>query len=582
MIENGASNMKAAASVASPSSAELSFEGQGLKLNNANDAKDVVAKIKATKNITTLTFSGNTVGIDAAQVIGQALEEHSELKYAHWKDIFTTREKTEIPPALKHLSRGLMTANVRLVELDLSDNAFGPIGMEGIVDLLKSPSCFTLQELKLNNTGCGVTGGKLLAKTLMECYKLSGGKLALRKFILGRSRQENAGATALAEVFKAMGSLEEVVMPQNGIYFEGLTALADAFSNNPNLRILNMNDNTFTVKGAKAMASALRKLNNLEILNLGDCLLKSGGTKLICRALTGRHPNLTELVLDSNEIRLKGGLEIVKAVEDKTNLQKLSFDANQFGASGLKQILQKLSDIGKRDIIGETDDNEEPDSDEEDPDVSDEEETEPETAKPQSSSTSIFGGSPKPGASIFGGTSSSSSIFGGQANNTSFKPAGNLFTAAPPQGASVFGSSTPSASIFSKPADSSTAEKPQSTSNIFAPLSGEAASSSKPTFAFGTGAPPSSSICGGSATSSSSLFGGAAAAVKTEEAPSQPDSSTGSIFGSGNKSTVAFDFKSLATDGKGFSTASEDFRFAGAGSSLFGKKASAKGDDEEG
>jgi hypothetical protein len=33
-----------------------------------------------------------------------------------------------------------------------------------------------------------------------------------------------------------MGSLEEVVMPQNVIYFEGLTALAEAFSHNPNLR----------------------------------------------------------------------------------------------------------------------------------------------------------------------------------------------------------------------------------------------------------------------------------------------------------------------------------------------------------
>ena len=563
---------------------ELSFDGQGLKLNTAEDAAGVCDKIVSHGDMHTLTFSGNTIGIEAAGAIGQALEKHPELRRAHWKDMFTGRMKTEIPPALVNMTRGIMVAQARLVELDLSDNAFGPVGMEGLVTFLKSPSCFSLRELKLNNTGCGVTGGKMLANLLLDCYERSkavGHPLALKVFILGRSRQENEGATALAKVFKLMGSLEEVVMPQNGIYFEGLTALADAFSNNPNLRILNMNDNTFTVKGAKAMASALRKLNNLEILNLGDCLLKSGGTKLICRALTGRHPNLTELVLDSNEIRLKGGLEIVKAVEDKTNLQKLSFDANQFGASGLKQILQKLSDIGKRDIIGETDDNEEPDSDEEDPDVSDEEETEPETVKPQSSSTSIFGGSPKPGASIFGGTSSSSSIFGGQANNTSFKPAGNLFTAAPPQGASVFGSSTPSASIFSKPADSSTAEKPQSTSNIFAPLSGEAASSSKPTFAFGTGAPSSSSIFGGSATSSSSLFGGAAAAVKTEEAPSQPDSSTGSIFGSGNKSTAAFDFKSLATDGKGFSTASEDFRFAGAGSSLFGKKASAKGDDEE-
>jgi len=71
-------------------------------------------------------------------------------------------------------------ANAQLVELDLSDNAFGPIGMDGIAELLKSPSCFTLQELRLNNTGCGITGGKLLAKTLMECYENSGNKLALK------------------------------------------------------------------------------------------------------------------------------------------------------------------------------------------------------------------------------------------------------------------------------------------------------------------------------------------------------------------------------------------------------------------
>ena len=121
------------------------------------------------------------------------------------------------------------------------------------------------------------------------------------------------------------------------------------------------------------MASALEKLNKLEILNLGDCLLKSNGTKLICKALSGRHPNLRELDLDSNEIRLNGGLEIVKAIQDKNKLEKLGIDANQFGESGLKQLLKKISEIGKEDIVGETEDNEEPDSDEEDLDVSDDE-----------------------------------------------------------------------------------------------------------------------------------------------------------------------------------------------------------------
>merc|ERR1719445_2972328 len=355
---------------------ELSFEGQGLKLNTAEDAADVAAKISSHGPMHVLTFSANTIGIEAAGAIGKALEKHPEFRRAHWKDMFTGRMKTEIPPALVNLTRGIMTAQARLVELDLSDNAFGPVGMEGLKTFLKSPSCFSLQELKLNNTGCGVTGGKMLAGLLLDCYNKSmaiGHPLALKVFILGRSRQENEGATALAQVFKLMGSLEEVVMPQNGIYHEGLTALADAFASNPNLKILNMNDNTFTAKGAKAMASALKKLNNLEILNLGDCLLKSGGAKLICNALKGRHPNLKEFVLDSNEIRLKGGLNIVKAVKNKSDLVKLSIDANQFGAAGLKKIMEKLEEIGKKDIVGDTEDNEEPDSDEEDPDVSDDE-----------------------------------------------------------------------------------------------------------------------------------------------------------------------------------------------------------------
>ena len=54
-----------------------------------------------------------------------------------------------------------MGAGCQLVELDLSDNAFGPNGIVGLVDLLKSSNCFSLQELKLNNNGLGITGGKV-------------------------------------------------------------------------------------------------------------------------------------------------------------------------------------------------------------------------------------------------------------------------------------------------------------------------------------------------------------------------------------------------------------------------------------
>lgn len=59
------------------------------------------------------------------------------------------------------LGSGIMSSGSRLTELDLSDNAFGPDGVKGIEQLLKSPSCHSLRELRLNNCGMGIGGGKV-------------------------------------------------------------------------------------------------------------------------------------------------------------------------------------------------------------------------------------------------------------------------------------------------------------------------------------------------------------------------------------------------------------------------------------
>lgn len=102
---------------------------------------------------------------------------------------------------------GLVKAGARLVVLDLSDNAFGPIGVDGLASLLRSSSCYALEELRLNNNGLGITGGKLLAGALMDCFISStkeGKSLALKVFIAGRNRLENKGAEALSDVFSVL------------------------------------------------------------------------------------------------------------------------------------------------------------------------------------------------------------------------------------------------------------------------------------------------------------------------------------------------------------------------------------------
>lgn len=61
----------------------------------------------------------------------------------------------------RFLGSGLDLANARLKVLDLSDNAFGPIGMQGLASLLRSVACHSLQELRLNNNGLGITGAQV-------------------------------------------------------------------------------------------------------------------------------------------------------------------------------------------------------------------------------------------------------------------------------------------------------------------------------------------------------------------------------------------------------------------------------------
>ncbi|XP_075816195.1 ran GTPase-activating protein 1 isoform X2 [Microtus pennsylvanicus] len=377
---------------------QLSFKGKSLKLNTAEDAKDVIKEIEDFDGLEALRLEGNTVGVEAAKVIAKALEKKSELKRCHWSDMFTGRLRSEIPPALISLGEGLITAGAQLVELDLSDNAFGPDGVRGFEALLKSPACFTLHELKLNNCGMGIGGGKILAAALTECHRKSsaqGKPLALKVFVAGRNRLENDGATALAEAFGIIGTLEEVHMPQNGINHPGVTALAQAFSINPLLRVINLNDNTFTEKGAVAMAETLKTLRQVEVINFGDCLVRSKGAVAIADAVRGGLPKLKELNLSFCEIKRDAALVVAEAVADKAELEKLDLNGNALGEEGCEQlqevldsfnmakVLASLSDDEGEDEEEEDEEGEEDDDDDEEEDEDEDEEEEDEDEEPQ-------------------------------------------------------------------------------------------------------------------------------------------------------------------------------------------------------
>ena len=65
-----------------------------------------------------------------------------------------------------------MNAWACLTELDLSDNAMGPTGVEPIVKLLTSSSLYSIKVLKFNNNGLGIKGGKVGNIWLYLCGQL--------------------------------------------------------------------------------------------------------------------------------------------------------------------------------------------------------------------------------------------------------------------------------------------------------------------------------------------------------------------------------------------------------------------------
>ncbi|KAK5880877.1 hypothetical protein CesoFtcFv8_021739 [Champsocephalus esox] len=348
---------------------ELSFKGLGLKLDDAQSVEELVRDIEQFRGLRALRLEGNTVGVEAAQAIAKALEDKDQLQRCYWSDMFTGRLRSEIPTALKSLGSALMTAGARLTELDLSDNAFGPDGVKGVEQLLKSPSCHSLRELKLNNCGVGIGGGKILAEALIDCHRKSlahGSPLRLRVFIAGRNRLENEGASALAKAFQLMGSLEEVHMPQNGINHAGVMALASAMRHNPDLRVLNLNDNTFTKRGTIAMAQALRHLRNVQVINFGDCLVRSEGAIALAAVLREGLPVLKEINLSFGEITEAAALVVAQAVRDKPDMEKVDLNGNCLGEEGCDALREAME---KGDMLGSLSDDEgEPEDEDDDQD----------------------------------------------------------------------------------------------------------------------------------------------------------------------------------------------------------------------
>ena len=86
----------------------------------------------------------------------------------------------------------LALENKKIELLDLSDNAFGPIGVKSFDFFIHNTN--SLKELYLENNGLGPEGAESLAQTL-----LTNKNIKLEVLVINRNRLENKGAVAFAK-----------------------------------------------------------------------------------------------------------------------------------------------------------------------------------------------------------------------------------------------------------------------------------------------------------------------------------------------------------------------------------------------
>lgn len=159
--------------------------------DKVEDIEPVLSDLKLNRDkITGIELSSNSIGYEAAKALAEEISQLSNLEVVIYRDIFVSRKREDLPRSLFELVKAIEDKKIRV--LDLSDNAFGPIGVEAFDFFLRKTT--TLKELYLENNGLGPEGAEMVAQALLD-----NDAIALEVLHINRNRLENKGAFAFSK-----------------------------------------------------------------------------------------------------------------------------------------------------------------------------------------------------------------------------------------------------------------------------------------------------------------------------------------------------------------------------------------------
>ncbi|XP_073699644.1 uncharacterized protein [Garra rufa] len=313
--------------------------------------------------LTELKLSGHELGDTRVNQIAALLQDkHCKLKTVMLKNNSITEE------GCAALTSAFNSNPSNLIELDLSGNKLGYIGMEKICLLLENPQC-KLEKLKLSDCSITEEGYKALASALRSNpsnlieLDLTGNdpgqsgvnefksllqdehyKFAIR-FLKSPAAEEACEyltkVLRISPLFLIELDLSEDQL--RGLDEKNLSALL--MDSHSKLEKIKLNNCKLTEKSCRILATVLSTKTILKEMDLNNSRLLDSGVKEICKGLKTTLCELKILKLSNCSISENGYTDLASALRSNpSHLIELDLTGNDPGQSGVKELNDLLQD----------------------------------------------------------------------------------------------------------------------------------------------------------------------------------------------------------------------------------------------
>ena len=339
-ISNNAVGEQAADDIGNFLSKNTELKELDLSHNNldATGIRNICRKLNIS-HLTKINISNNAIGEQAADDIGNFLSKNTELKELDLscnnlyesgikmlcKRIANLSKLTKLKidgNNITHLAADYVTEvllyNVKLEEIDISDNSLLAAGVVSIFNGMKS--VFTLRNVNISDNWITYKAADSIAAVLSQ-------NTHLRKLCLRKNYLETNGIIVLCKAMSNILYLTHLDISCNKITHEAAHDITALLIHNPELKELDLSNNLMQTPGVTIVCKAIRTLTNLSKLNTGDNNITGGAAWDLAIVLSKMKP-LEEFSLNLEASR-SSAVQIFLTMKSCIGLLKLNVGSTE-------------------------------------------------------------------------------------------------------------------------------------------------------------------------------------------------------------------------------------------------------------